>query len=164
MLWHKNRVRSESVNSSVVSDSCDPVDCSPPGFFVAGIPLSMGFFQAKILEWVSILFSMGSSWPRDQTWVSCTVDRFFTIWATSILAWRIVWRIPGTEEPGRLQSLGSKRERSELLTSWIHIRKHCWSCTDSDPWDFLICWGSFPHPLCSSVSNDTIQTNKWAEL
>ena len=33
----------------------DPMDCSPPGFSVHGI------FQARILEWVAISFSMGSS-------------------------------------------------------------------------------------------------------
>ena len=36
----------------------------------------------KILEWVAISFSRGSSWPRDRTWVSCIAGRFFTIWAT----------------------------------------------------------------------------------
>ena len=44
---------------------CTPVDCSPPGSSVYGI------FQAKILEWVAIS-SRGSSWPRDQTHVSCS--------------------------------------------------------------------------------------------
>ena len=44
---------------------CDPTDCSPPGSSVHGI------FQSKILEWVAISFSMGSSQPRDRTWVSC---------------------------------------------------------------------------------------------
>ena len=44
-----------SVSRSVVSDFCKPMDCSPPGFSVHGI------FQAKILEWVAILFSGGSS-------------------------------------------------------------------------------------------------------
>ena len=38
--------------------------------------------QARILEWVAFPFSMGSSWPRDQTQVSCIASRFFTIWAT----------------------------------------------------------------------------------
>ena len=33
--------------------------------------LSMGFFQARILQWVPISFSTGSSQPRDQIWVSC---------------------------------------------------------------------------------------------
>ena len=36
---------------SVMSDSCDPMDCSLPGFFIHGI------FQARVLEWVSISFS-----------------------------------------------------------------------------------------------------------
>ena len=43
---------------------CDPMDCSLPGSSVHGI------LQARILEWVAISFSRGSSRPRDQTWVS----------------------------------------------------------------------------------------------
>ena len=52
----------------------DPMDCSPPGSSVHGI------FQAKILEWVAISFSRGSSWPMDWTCVSlfsCNPGRFF---------------------------------------------------------------------------------------
>ena len=41
-----------------------------------------GILQARILEWVAIPFSRGSSWHRDQTWVFCIAGRFFTIWAT----------------------------------------------------------------------------------
>ena len=55
---------------------CDPRDCSPPGSSVHEI------FQARILEWVAIFFSRGSSQPRDQTQVSCTAGRFFTDRAT----------------------------------------------------------------------------------
>ena len=55
---------------------CDPMDCSLPGSFVDGI------FQARILEWVVISFSRGSSQPRDRTQVFCTAGRLFTIWAT----------------------------------------------------------------------------------
>ena len=43
---------------------CDPMDCSPSGSSVHGI------FQARILHWLAISFSRGSSWPRDQTHVS----------------------------------------------------------------------------------------------
>ena len=43
----------------------DPMDCSPPGCSVHGI------LQARILEWVAIHFSRGSSLLRDQTLVSC---------------------------------------------------------------------------------------------
>ena len=55
---------------------CDAMNCSPPGSSVHGI------LQARILELVVIPFSRGSSWPRDQTWVSCTAGRFFTVWGT----------------------------------------------------------------------------------
>ena len=42
-------------------------------------PLSVGFFQAIVLEWIAIFFSRRSSRPRDQTQVSRIVDRRFTI-------------------------------------------------------------------------------------
>ena len=41
-----------------------------------------GILQARILEWVAMPFPRGSSQPRDQTQVSHTAGRFFTIWAT----------------------------------------------------------------------------------
>ena len=44
---------------------------------------SKGFiFQARVQEWVAIFFSSRSSWPRDQTRVSCIAGRRFTLWAT----------------------------------------------------------------------------------
>ena len=55
---------------------CDPMDCGLPGSSDHGI------FQARILEWVAISFSRGSSQPRARTWVSCSVGRCFTVWAT----------------------------------------------------------------------------------
>ena len=45
-------------------------------------PLSMGMLQARILEWVTMGTSRGSSQPRDQTQVSCIAGKFFTIWTT----------------------------------------------------------------------------------
>ena len=47
---------------------CDLMDCNPPGSSVPGV------IQAKILEWVAIPFSRGSSQPRDLSQVSCTVS------------------------------------------------------------------------------------------
>ena len=44
-------------------------------------PLSMGISQARVLEWVAMPFTRGSSQLRDQTQVSHTSGRFFTIWA-----------------------------------------------------------------------------------
>ena len=55
---------------------CDPVDCSPPGSSVHGV------FQARVLEWVAIAFSRGSSRSRDQTQVSRIAGRCFTVGAT----------------------------------------------------------------------------------
>ena len=53
------------VSRSVMSDSVTPLDCSPPGSSVHGI------LQARILEWVAMPSSRGSSGPRDGTCVSC---------------------------------------------------------------------------------------------
>ena len=80
-----------------------------------------GIFQTRILEWVAVPFSRGSSPPKDQTQVSHVAGGFFTSWATreshkgkqqihfhwrekeiaihsNILAWETSW----TEEAGRL--------------------------------------------------------------
>ena len=54
-----------------MSDSCNPMDYSPPGSSVHGIS------QARIVEWVVISFSRGSSRPRDRNCVSCVADGFF---------------------------------------------------------------------------------------
>ena len=60
---------------------CDPTDCSPPGSSIHVI------LQAKILEWVDISFSRGSSWPRSfQTQVSRMAGKRFTLWATKEVA------------------------------------------------------------------------------
>ena len=49
--------------------------CSLPGSSVHGI------LQARILEWITIPFSRGSSWLRDRTQVFCIAGKFFTVWA-----------------------------------------------------------------------------------
>ena len=55
---------------------CDPMDCSLPGSSTHGI------FQARVLEWVAISFSRGSSRPSDKTQVPRLAGRRFTVWAT----------------------------------------------------------------------------------
>ena len=55
---------------------CNPMDCSPPGSPVHGI------LQARIMEWVAISFSRGSSRPRDRIRISCITGGCFTILAT----------------------------------------------------------------------------------
>ena len=50
------------------------MDCNLSGSSVHGM------FQARVLEWVAISFSTGSSRPKDKTWVSHIAGRCFTIW------------------------------------------------------------------------------------
>ena len=57
-----------------MSDFCDPINCSPPGSSV--------HVQARIMDWVAISFSKGSSRPRDRTQVSHTAGRRFNLCAT----------------------------------------------------------------------------------
>ena len=64
MLWFSH---------SVVSDSFNPMDSNPPGFYVLGIS------QAKILEWVAISFSRGSFTPKDQTRISLIGRQIFLL-------------------------------------------------------------------------------------
>ena len=60
---------------TIVSNSLGPMDCSPLGFSFHGI------LQARMLEWIAMPCSRGSSQPRDQTCISCSscpAGRFFT--------------------------------------------------------------------------------------
>ena len=154
------------------------MECHPPGSSVHRI------FQKRVLEWVAIPFSGGSLWPRVQTQIACIAGRFFTIWVTreaKIIhvyakfteinflqssekamaphSITLAWQIPWTEEPGRLQSMGSLRVRHDWATSlslftFMHWSRqwqptpvflpgesqgwgslvgfHLWGCTESD--------------------------------
>jgi len=82
--WNKTRqtqmlynITYMCVSHSLVPDSLQPMDCSPPGSSIHGI------FQARILEWFAISFSRKISPPRDWTQVSCTAGKFSTNWATT---------------------------------------------------------------------------------
>ena len=55
----KIHIESKGVSCSVVSDSCDPTDCSSLGSSVRGI------LQGRMLTWIAIPFSRGSSRSRD---------------------------------------------------------------------------------------------------
>ena len=63
-------VRAQSLQLCLIL--CNPRDRSPHGSSVHGI------LQARILEWIAISFSKGSSQPRDHTHVSCISDGLFT--------------------------------------------------------------------------------------
>ena len=67
--------------TQLCSTLCDPMDCSPPGSSVHGI------LQARILEWVAMPSSMGSSRHRDQTQVSC-IPSWWIIYCLSHMAFK----------------------------------------------------------------------------
>ena len=101
------------VSHSVVSNSLQPMNCSPPGSSVHVI------LQARILKWVAISFSRGSSQPRDQTWVSCTAGRFFTFWATTCV-W-IITNLPSSKKrrdsiPPSLKCLLKKKKSRSVVS------------------------------------------------
>ena len=93
---------------------CNSTECSPPGSFVHGI------FQARLLEWVAMPSSRGSSPSRDGTSVSCIsciARGFFT-----------------TEPPGKLARKRQTQKQPFLLLSS--------SFTDAlkAHWTPLNCW------------------------
>ena len=65
---------------------CDLMDCSPPGFSVHGI------LQARILEWVAMTFSKGSSWPRDWTHISYISCPWLSLFFSSIFQASFKWK------------------------------------------------------------------------
>ena len=67
--------------SLVLWDDLNGKEVQTPWTVAHQAPLSMGFTRPRILGWVAIPFSRGSSQPRDRTRVSCIVGRFFIIWA-----------------------------------------------------------------------------------
>ena len=64
---------------------CNSMGCRLPGSSIHGI------LQARILEWVAILFSRGSSQPKDWTQVSHIAGGFFTVWATREAHWCVLF-------------------------------------------------------------------------
>ena len=90
----KKKIRSNKVEVLVTKSYptlCNPMDYSLPGSSVHGI------LQARLLEWVAIPFSRGSSQPRDQTTVSA-------LQADSLLS----------EPPGKPQQSGN---------TWVNLNK-----------------------------------------
>ena len=82
---------------------CDPMDYSPPGSSVHGIS------QARILEWVTISFSRGSSQLRDETQVSHIAGRFFTT------------ELPGKPRHSLNWSLNNDKKIHFLIQKWISL-------------------------------------------
>ena len=80
-------------NNLKVAQSC-PTLCDPMNYTVHGI------LQARMLEWVAVAFSRGSSQPRDWTQIPCIAGRFFT-----------------SEPPGKPKSLSMIVNRNQMCNS-----------------------------------------------
>ena len=93
---------------------CNPMDCSPTGSSIHGIS------QARILEWVAIPFSRGSSQPRDWTHVSCVscISRQIIL-PLSHLGSYLLQRIFPTQ--------GSNPHVLQILNHWATREAHLWS-------------------------------------
>ena len=96
-MWALNSLKEITVSCSALSDSLPPHGLgSPSGSSVHGI------LQARKLKWVAIPFCRGSSWPRDQTRISCIAGGFFI-----------------TEPPGKpLHSLTRDQTFTPCLERW----------------------------------------------
>ena len=97
---------------------CNPTDCSLLGSSVHVI------LQARILEWIAISSSRGSSWPRDWTRVSRIVDRRFTIWATRKVHYDRKWHFIE-----HLLCIGCCLSTLCVLKSHISFHQRVWSLT-----------------------------------
>ena len=156
---------------SVVSDTLGPQELA------CQAPLSMGFFQARILEWVAISYSRGSSWLRDRTCISCTGRRFFT---TAKPTWRDRpfqsperWgeaKLEGGSAPGLLcrQTFMGRLWEHFHRTSALQPsdcccwgRESCWSCVNLKMGSV----GSCQMDICDSLSHSRqdrgMQERKW---
>ena len=89
---------------------CDPMDCSPPGSSVHGI------LQTRILEWVAMPSSRGSSQPRDRTHVSYI----------SCIAWQVLYhqhKLGSQLYPysGMFYSAVNRNENLAHATEWMKL-------------------------------------------
>ena len=147
------------MRESEVAQSCptlrDPMDCSLPGSSVHGI------FQARVVEWGAIAFS--KSWNKI-CWTYWFLVCFWVLYVILLIcvfkpvliphsekamaphSSTLAWRIPWTEEPGRLQSMGSRRVEHDWATSLSRIGEgngnplQC-SCLEN-PRDGGACWAA----------------------
>ena len=85
---------------------CDPMDCSPPGSLVRGI------LQARILMWIAMSSSRGSSWPRDWTCIS---------YISRIAGWFFT-----SEPPGKLNN-DDKKKYIDTFSGRVLV----------EPWSFI---------------------------
>ena len=108
------------------------------GLGLAGFPVH-GILQARVLEWVAVPFSRGSSQPRDQTQVSCIAGCFFTIWAGRP-------KNTGAGSLSLLQGIFPTQESNQHL---LHCRQILYQL--SYPGSWCVHTQFYHHLMCSAV-------------
>ena len=114
---------------------CNPMDCSPPSSSVHGIS------QARILEWVAISSSGGSSQPRDWIYIFCISRQILYSWATREAQWK--------------HSVTSVQFSHSVVSDslWLHEPQHARPpCPSATPRDYSnSCpYSQWCHPAISS--------------
>ena len=94
---------------------CDPVDCSLPGSSVHGI------FQARILEWVTVPSSRGSSWSRDQTHLCLLCLLYWQVSSLPLVLPGKPWHFHYfVFDMARMPGAGTNKLLEWLLEAWNH--------------------------------------------
>ena len=98
------KVKSESEVAQSCPTLSDPMDCSLPGSSVHGI------FQGRVLEWgIYTLLHIKLITNKDLLYSTVCVCMYLSEKAMAPHSSTLAWKIPWTEEPGRLQSMRSLR-------------------------------------------------------
>ena len=99
------------------------MDCSLPGSSLHEI------LQARVLEWVAISFSRGSSQPRDRTWVPHIPGRCFNIWATREALFLLERFINSSSQKTKWK--GRNKWDMNLFFQFLPIKELIWTLTNS---------------------------------
>ena len=133
--------------------------CNPMDYTVHGI------LQARILRWVAIPFSRGSSQPRDRTQVSRIEGGFFTSWATTESMKKTETRSAntdwGTQAKGNITQAVHPNSCFPLWPSLNAVS----APLRSSPWSFLYVYNSW---ICLSLNcyfpSQSIKTDLWSRF
>ena len=161
------------------STLCDPIDYSPPGSSVYGI------LQARILEWIAIPFSRGSSWSRDRNQIYHIVGRFFTTreapllesvqFSRSVVSDSLRPHEPQHTRPPCLSATPGVHPNSCASSWWCHPAVSSSvvpfsSCPqslpapESFPMNQLFAWGGLSIGVSASASVLPMNTQEWSPL
>ena len=86
-----------------------------------------GVFQGRILEWVAIPFSKGSSQLRDKTLASCIAGRFFMVWATREAHLLVKLLLKDLSSPNYMKTVCTLANPSLGYKSLSYLQANCFN-------------------------------------